>query len=464
MGFLAAVALVVLLAGGRAILQGDSDPEVATPAEESDDPESAVSDAANPDATTEPEPTIPPVESTEDGDADLSEPSTLSGGTNDGDLPGTGDGQFRLGVHYPPFGPFLVDEEEGRLANAIARQTLGATELSIAAIEGDDGRQRDRFTWVGAEDTVEQFVDDSVDAMVTVSTSEDVLRDGDQQGMVLISAADFTSTFAEYSESDLFFSTTVSDELMIRFLAAQFTPEEGPLIAPIYEAGDDRAARNAAALVRALNGASPNITFPYSPGEISSPSGVIPAPRESVPHLVYFGEDHTVDFVEELASLGVGPGPDSTIWIPDLRGFDSAVETLADEPEARSALRTLGRAATFDDEWRNRLLEKEPIDNFELSAEVYDAITILALAGEAAETDSPADVAAEIADITRSGAKCDTYQTCVDLIRDGQDIDYDGVGGAYELSDAGEVTVADLAVVSVAPDGTEEAVVTNNFG
>jgi ABC-type branched-subunit amino acid transport system substrate-binding protein len=85
-------------------------------------------------------------------------------------------------------------------------------------------------------------------------------------------------------------------------------------------------------------------------------------------------------------------------------------------------------------------------DTFNYGAESYDAVVVIALAAEAAGTDG-IDMAKQINQVTRGGAKCTTYQQCDQLIKGGtKDIDYDGVSGPLEFSGNGEPTVASYGV------------------
>ena len=54
----------------------------------------------------------------------------------------------------------------------------------------------------------------------------------------------------------------------------------------------------------------------------------------------------------------------------------------------------------------------------------------------------------------RGGVQCSTFAECLELAISGEDIDYQGLGGPYEFSDAGEPTAASYRVMTYA-GGTE---------
>ena len=93
------------------------------------------------------------------------------------------------------------------------------------------------------------------------------------------------------------------------------------------------------------------------------------------------------------------------------------------------------------------------LKDYSYGPETYDAIVITALAAQAACSDDPTKVAEKINDVTRpEGDKCSTYEECKKLIDEGKEIDYEGVGGPYTFSDAGEPTEASFAILQYGPD------------
>ena len=84
------------------------------------------------------------------------------------------------------------------------------------------------------------------------------------------------------------------------------------------------------------------------------------------------------------------------------------------------------------------MLEVDPeLDDFNYGPESYDAVMIIALAAQIADTDG-IEYASEIINVTADGEKCTTYADCLALIEAGTDIDYDGVSGPLDLAGNGE--------------------------
>jgi ABC-type branched-subunit amino acid transport system substrate-binding protein len=126
-------------------------------------------------------------------------------------------------------------------------------------------------------------------------------------------------------------------------------------------------------------------------------------------------------------------------------GSDDSSETPASGGELAGMKGTLPLVA-LSDEFKGRLLEIDPaLKDYSYAAETYDTVVIIALAVEIAKTDG-IGFASEINGVTRGGEKCTDYAGCLELVKAGTDIDYDGVSGPLEFSGNGEPTQASYGV------------------
>ena len=82
------------------------------------------------------------------------------------------------------------------------------------------------------------------------------------------------------------------------------------------------------------------------------------------------------------------------------------------------------------------------------------AVIIVALAAEVAGSLNPDLIAAEINGVTKDGEACTSFEECATLIEAGTDIDYNGISGALEFSDAGEPTTASILILEFDETGT----------
>lgn len=83
----------------------------------------------------------------------------------------------------------------------------------------------------------------------------------------------------------------------------------------------------------------------------------------------------------------------------------------------------------------------------------YDLLTITALAVEQGGGIEASRWAPAVFEVTDGGTECSTYAECVALIRDGEDVDYEGVTGPATFSDGGVNAVTPVVRVYGA-DGT----------
>jgi len=100
-----------------------------------------------------------------------------------------------------------------------------------------------------------------------------------------------------------------------------------------------------------------------------------------------------------------------------------------------------------DDDFKKALLGIDPaLKDFTYAGESYDAVNLIALASEAAKSTKGTDIAAKLKEVSQGGEKCSTFPSCVTLLRNGKDIDYDGRSGPVTFSDAGDPTEAFIGI------------------
>lgn len=100
----------------------------------------------------------------------------------------------------------------------------------------------------------------------------------------------------------------------------------------------------------------------------------------------------------------------------------------------------------LSDEFQTKLKAVDPkLTDVNYAAETYDAIVVIALATEEAKSDG-IEMASKINGITKGGEKCTSFKACLDLIKAGKDVDYDGVSGPIEFNGNGEPLSASYGV------------------
>ncbi|MDP5182896.1 ABC transporter substrate-binding protein [Blastococcus sp. BMG 814] len=104
-------------------------------------------------------------------------------------------------------------------------------------------------------------------------------------------------------------------------------------------------------------------------------------------------------------------------------------------------------------EFQERLLAVDPnLQDFNYSAETYDAIIISALASVLAGSTVPTEFAPYINGVTFGGEACDSFSSCLDIINAGGNPDYDGVSGPLSFTEPGEPAQASFGILEFGQD------------
>ncbi len=112
-----------------------------------------------------------------------------------------------------------------------------------------------------------------------------------------------------------------------------------------------------------------------------------------------------------------------------------------------------------NDAFKKQLLAIDPaLKDYSYAGESYDAVNLIALAAEEAKSTKGVDIAAHLKDVSEGGEKCNSFPTCVTLLRNGKDIDYDGQSGPVTFSDAGDPTEAYIGIYQYQDDNTYKPV------
>ncbi|OFI37750.1 amino acid ABC transporter substrate-binding protein [Arthrobacter sp. SW1] len=109
---------------------------------------------------------------------------------------------------------------------------------------------------------------------------------------------------------------------------------------------------------------------------------------------------------------------------------------------------------TKDDFKKSLLSVDSKLKDFTYGGESYDAVNLIALASEAAKSTKGVDLAKKLKEVSEVGEKCTNYASCVTLLRNGKDIDYDGKSGPVTFSDAGDPTEAYIGIYEYKDDNT----------
>jgi ABC-type branched-subunit amino acid transport system substrate-binding protein len=105
--------------------------------------------------------------------------------------------------------------------------------------------------------------------------------------------------------------------------------------------------------------------------------------------------------------------------------------------------------AQSSEDFKNQMIAVDPeleTLGFSYGPESYDATILIALAAQQAKSDAGRDIAAAMQSVSSGGTKCTTFADCNDLIKQGEDIDYDGQSGPIEFDGFGDPTSAYIGI------------------
>jgi hypothetical protein len=105
-------------------------------------------------------------------------------------------------------------------------------------------------------------------------------------------------------------------------------------------------------------------------------------------------------------------------------------------------------------EFRDRLLKVDPTlgNTFNYAGESYDAVVITALASALAQSNQATVFGPYVNGVTFGGDKCEDFASCLEIISNGGNPDYDGVTGPLAFADPGEPAVASFGTLQFGPD------------
>lgn len=272
------------------------------------------------------------------------------------------------------------------------------------------------------------------------------------EGTIMFSPANTSPDFTTYDDDGLYFRTAPSDVIQGAVLGDTVIAD-GHLDVVIMNLDDAYGNGLNEYTTESIEAGGGTIieSIVYDPKAASFSSEVSQVAAAQPDALVLIGFEESTTILTELANQNIGPQQLPVYFV------DGNVSNYGDQfpPNFLEGNKGTQPGAEIGEEFRNRLLEVDPdLQDYNYSAESYDATILLALAAVAAESSEPADMAAELVGISKDGEKCTSFEDCVSLLEDGEDIDYDGVSGPIEFSDAGDPQTATIGVFQYGPDNT----------
>jgi ABC-type branched-subunit amino acid transport system substrate-binding protein len=369
-----------------------------------------------------------------------------------------GDGTLTFGSLLPQTGNLSVlgpPEFAGvELAIQEINEAGGVLGNEVEYIEGDSGDTSQDI----ANPTVDRLLAADVDVIIGAASSGvsfNVIDKITNAGVVMYSPANTSPDFTDYDDGGLYFRTAPSDVLQGRILGETIVADgfTNVGILALQDPYGEGLAENVSQSVEENGGTiAPEEPVFYDPAAANFDAQVGEIAAANPEAVVLIGFEESARVIQSMIAQGIGP-QDVQLYLTD----GNLSNTLGDDLEPDGILEGVrgslpGAEAT--EEFRQRLLEIDPsLENFSYAAEAYDAVITSALAAEVAGNDDGTAIANELADVTRSpGTECSSFAECLELIQQGEEIDYDGVSGPIELSDRGDPTEASVGLYTYGAD------------
>jgi branched-chain amino acid transport system substrate-binding protein len=388
--------------------------------------------------------------------AETASPAASGGASAPAAAPSEGDGTLTIGTLLPQTGnlAFLGPPEFAGVNLAIKEinDAGGVLDKEVAYIEGDSGDTQQDV----ANPTVDRLLAADVDVIVGAASSGvsfTVIDKITSAGVVHYSPANTSPDFTDYDDNGLYFRTAPSDVLQGRILGetilADGCTEVGVLA--LQDPYGEGLAENVGLAVTGGGGAlTPEAPIFYDPAASNFDAQVNELSAANPGCVVLIGFEESAKVIGSMVSAGIGP-QELPLYLVD----GNLGNALGEDLPAGILEGTKGSlpGAEATPEFRERLLGVDPeLKDFSYAAESYDAVITSALAAVAAGSDSGEAIAGELADVTREGTKCTTFEECKTILDEDGDIDYDGISGPIELSDKGDPTSAIVGIYTYGPD------------
>ena len=374
---------------------------------------------------------------------------------------GKGDGTLHVGTLLPQTGDlaFLGPPEFAGVDAAIAdiNAAGGVLGKDVTQTKADSGDGTPDIAGAQVDKLLRADSDVIVGAAAS-GVSLSVINKITDAGVAQFSPANTSPAFddPETDPNELYFRTAPSDVLQgavlsnlviedgnsnIAILARQ--DSYGELLASQTEQGIEGGGATVAAKILYSADAT-NYTAEINEVAATQPDAVV---------LIAFNE--TTKIIPQMIAKGIGP-KDVQVYFVDGNAADYSGDFA---PGTLEGVRATYPGAELTSDFRERMLEADPkLTEFTYGPESYDATILTALAAEAAQSDDATVFGPEIINVSREGTECSTYEECLQLLKDGEDIDYQGVSGPVDLGDTGSPTKATIGIFEYKKDNTYENV------
>ncbi|MDT0330502.1 ABC transporter substrate-binding protein [Nocardiopsis lambiniae] len=380
------------------------------------------------------------------------------GGDNGGGG-GGGDGDaFQFGILYPQtgslafLGPPQITAAEYAIEEINGAGGILGTELP-AIVEGDEAGDAAQ-----ANEAANALVSDGVHAVIGAAASGMTQATYDTitgSNIVQCSGSNTSPELTNIEDGGYYFRTAPSDLLSGPVMARKII-QDGHQSVAIVARADDYGSGYAGGLQEELEaeGVEVVVSETYDPDSTTFDSVVNAVGSEEPDAIALISFEEGAQVIAQLLENDVSG---DQLYITD--GLNSPeLGDSVDESNPEIVNGITGVAPGADNpEFNDGLGSFAPdLEVYQFAPQVFDCVTVIALAAEAAGSVDPAEYVSEMAGVSApEGTECGSFAECRDLLADGEEINYQGVSGNIDFDDNGDPTSATFQIFHFGDDGYE---------
>ena len=339
-----------------------------------------------------------------------------------------------------------------RAAVSAINEAGGVLGMPVQTIEGDSGNKSEL-----ASLTLKRATDQGAQVIIGPATSGltlAMLGQTTAAGVVAFSPSSTSITLSDPVKTQGLFFRTVAPDTYQGSVLADLAFNEGKRSVAIMQVDDEYGDGLGVAFTLAFEKLGGKVVARevYNPDATSFTDQVKKVKATAPDGIALFGFSESTTVISELIAAGIGP-QEVTLYLCDGNMANSLATGLPSG--TLDGVEGTIPGAAVDSEMQATLLAANPkLTSFEYGPESYDTAIITALAAESAGSVLAAEIAAQIPIVTALGnTPCTTYAACLELLKAGKAISYQGPSGAQALRANGDPSVAVMGIWVFAANG-----------
>jgi branched-chain amino acid transport system substrate-binding protein len=362
-----------------------------------------------------------------------------------------GDGSLKVGYVLPETGQlaFLGPPQIDGLKYAVQQINAAGGVLGKpipAPVSGDEAgdasiaqQSADRVLASGVQVVIGAAASGMTLAIINKVTGANVVE---------CSGSNTAPTLTSYQDNGYYFRTAPSDALQGPVLAQTIVGDGHTKVAIVARADDyGKGLADATAKSLQQSGATVALNQTYDPNttDFSALIRQVASAKPDAVAVIAFEEGKQI--LKGLIEAGYGPSKVGVYGADGLRSTDLPKLVDPKNPGVLAGMKGTAPTSVSNPQFTAALQQFDPkLKQLQYAPQVFDCMTIIALAAEQAKTNDPKVFKNFINGITEGGTTCTSYAQCKQLVDAGKDIAYQGASGTLNFTSAGEPGQATIEV------------------